>query len=151
MLFASRSSRASVLALALLFPSVSIADCFDEAARFHTVNPWILRAIAAQESGFRPGTIVQNTNGTLDRGMLGINSVHLPELARYGVTAQDLMDSCKSTYLGAWHLRRKINKHGNSWKAVGAYHSETPWRRDGYALAVQRIIEYWSKQGIIPG
>lgn len=151
MLFASRFFRASVLALAFLFPSVSLADCFDEAARFHTVNPWILRAIAAQESGFKAATIVQNRNGTLDRGMFGINSVHLPELARYGVTAQDLMDSCKSAYLGAWHLRKKINKHGNSWRAVGAYHSETPWRRDRYALTIQRIIEYWSKQGIIPG
>ena len=44
----------AVLALALLGPLPASADCFDDAAQYHTVNPWVLRAITAQESGFNP-------------------------------------------------------------------------------------------------
>lgn len=131
-------------------PAPALADCFDESARYHKVNPWILRAIAAVESGFRPATIVGNTNGTLDRGMTGINSVHLPELSRYGITTGDMMDACKSVYLAGWHLRRKINEGGNTWESVGAYHSKTPDKRDVYVRKIQRVLAFWVTKGIMP-
>lgn len=137
-------------ALAFSLHGTALADCFDEAARYHKVNPWILRAIAAVESGFRPATVVGNTNGTLDRGMTGINSVHLPELSRYGVTTGDLMDGCKSVYLAGWHLRRKINEGGNTWESVGAYHSKTPSKRDIYSAKIRRVLAFWEVKGIMP-
>lgn len=89
------------------------ADCFDDAAAYHHVNPWILRAIAARESGFKPNTLVSNSNHTVDIGQAGINSVHLPELARYGISREDLLDGCKSTYVSGWQLAKKIHKFGN--------------------------------------
>jgi len=140
----------AALALALLAPFPAQADCFDEAARYHTVNPWILRAITAQESGFNPNVKHRpNKDGSIDRGWTGINSVHLPELARYGITASDLADPCKSVFLAGWHLRKKINRFGNTWEAVGAYHSQTPSKRDIYAAKIRRIIEFWTARGII--
>lgn len=149
---ASLNLRAALFLLVVLSPLASAnADCFDEAARYHTVNPWILRAIAANESGFKPATVARNSNGSVDRGLTGINSVHLPELARYGVTADDLMDGCKSVYIAAWHLKKKIKKFGNTWTAVGAYHSETERHRNRYARVIQRIVEYWAAQGLIAG
>lgn len=138
------------LALALLVPLPASADCFDESAHYHNVNPWILRAIAAQESGFKASAVARNTDGSIDRGMTGINSVHMPELARYGITADDLLDSCKSIYLAGWHLRNMVNKFGNTWEAVGAYNSKTPSKRDVYKQKIRRIIDFWIAKGIMP-
>jgi soluble lytic murein transglycosylase-like protein len=140
----------ALLALAIFIPNHSQAGCFDESAQYHKVNPWILRAIAAQESGFKAATLAYNTNGTVDRGMMGINSVHLPELARYGIAAHDLLDGCKSVYLAGWRLRKMIDEFGNTWEAVGAYHSKTPSKRDRYAAKIQHIVGIWQSQGIIP-
>ncbi len=133
----------------LNIPGSVSADCFDDAAAYHHVNPWILRAIAARESGFKPNTIAKNSNNTIDIGQSGINSVHLPELAKYGIGRQDLLDGCKSTYVSGWHLAKKIRRFGNNWEAVGSYHSETPRFRDLYAGKIRTIIEFWTAQGII--
>lgn len=138
------------LGLALLAPLSAAADCFDDAAQYHNVNPWILRAIAAQESRFNASAIhPMNADGTMDHGMTGINDVHLPELARYGITAGDLRDGCKSVFLAGWHLRRMVNKFGNTWAAVGAYNSKTPSKRDLYAAKIRRIVDFWTAKGII--
>lgn len=120
-----------------------VEDCITQAARYHGVNQWVLRAIGWHESKIRPGAIGRNTNGSVDLGAFQTNSVHLPELAKYGINAQDLMNGCVSAYVGAWRLRSMINKYGLSWNAVGAYHSETPQLRDRYAAAIQGILIQW--------
>jgi soluble lytic murein transglycosylase-like protein len=141
----------ATLALALFAPLPAAADCFDDAALYHNVNPWILRAIAAQESRFKPtANHPINSDGSRDHGMTGINDVHLPELARYGITTGDLRDGCKSVYLAGWHLRNMIDKFGNTWEAVGAYNSKTPSKRDIYKEKIRRIIDFWIEKGIIP-
>lgn len=141
----------AALVLALLGPLPAAADCFDESAQYHNVNPWILRAIAGQESGFNAAAKhPTNTDGSIDRGMTGINSVHLPELARFGITADDLQDTCKSIYLAGWRLRAMIDKYGNTWEAVGAYNSKTPSKRDVYKEKIRRIIDFWIAKGIMP-
>ena len=53
------------------------------------------------------------------------------------------MEPCKSVYIAAWHLRRKMDKYGNTWQAVGAYHSETPALRDKYAKQIAAILTQW--------
>ena len=119
------------------------ADCYDEAARYQKVNPLILRAIAWQESHNRPDALHKNANGSTDFGLMQINSIHLPTLARYGISTDTLMEPCKSVYIAAWHLRQKMNKYGNTWAAVGAYHSETPSLRDHYARQIMGILSQW--------
>lgn len=119
------------------------ADCFDEAARYQKVNPLILRAIAWQESRNRPDAMHKNANGSTDYGLMQINSIHLTKLAAYGISSDTLMEPCKSVYIAAWHLRQKMNKYGNSWAAVGAYHSETPSLRDRYAHQIIDILTQW--------
>lgn len=121
------------------------ADCFEAAAVYHQVHPMILRAIAWHESRFRADAIHQNENQSIDMGLMQINSVHLPELKRYGIDARTLQDGCASVYIGAWHLRRKIARYGNTWEAVGAYHSETPALRDRYAKSIIEILRQWQK------
>jgi soluble lytic murein transglycosylase-like protein len=146
------STRLVSVLFGVALASISItarADCFDDAAAYHHVNPWILRAIAARESGFKPNIVVRNSNNSVDIGQAGINSVHLPELAKYGIGQADLLDGCKSTYVSGWHLAKKIRRFGNSWTAVGAYNSETPSKRDIYAEKIRTIIEFWIAKGII--
>ncbi|WP_254367158.1 lytic transglycosylase domain-containing protein [Paraburkholderia sp. NMBU_R16] len=114
-------------------------DCYADAATYQHVNPIVLRAIAWQESHANANAIHRNANGSIDYGMMQINSIHLTTLARYGVSAGDLMNPCKSVYIAAWHLHRMMVKYGNTWAAVGAYHSETPQERDRYAKMVKAI------------
>jgi soluble lytic murein transglycosylase-like protein len=133
-----------VFAAVCMSPALSWADCYDDAARYQNVNPWVVRAIVAKESGFRPGIVTTNKNGSRDYGEGGINSVHLPELAKYGWTAQHLLDTCSNLQVVAWRLAKKIARHGNTWTAVGAYHSETPNLRDRYAADIRRILAHWA-------
>lgn len=115
-------------------------DCFAAAAAYQHVSPLVLRAIAWQESHGNADTIHRNANGSVDYGMMQINSIHLPVLARYGVTATDLMNPCASIFVAAWYLHRKVVKYGYTWSAVGAYHSESPVERDRYALSIKAIV-----------
>jgi soluble lytic murein transglycosylase-like protein len=128
---------------ALLAAAPAHADCFDEAAKYQKVNPLILRAIAWQESHNQPDAMNKNANGSIDYGLMQINSVHLSRLAQYGISTTTLMQPCKSVYIAAWHLRQKMNKYGNTWQAVGAYHSETPSLRDQYSRQIIAILGKW--------
>ncbi|MFC0086494.1 lytic transglycosylase domain-containing protein [Dyella flava] len=130
--------------MVFLFASaVCHADCIDEASKYHQVHSYVLRAIAFQESRMRPWAVNHNNDGSTDFGMMGINSVHLSELDRYGVKPHQLFDPCVSAYVAAWYLRQKMDKYGNTWRAVGAYHSETPQAGAVYAAQIKRILHSW--------
>lgn len=128
-------------------PVAAFADCFHDAASFHRVNPLVLRAIAIVESGGRADATNRNRNGSVDYGMMQINSIHLPELARYGVGVSDLYNGCKSVFTGALILRRAIDKYGNTWDAVGSYNSATPYFRDRYAAKVRSVVNFLLAHG----
>jgi lysozyme-related protein Hpa2 len=117
------------------------ADCFDTAAKYEHVNPLILRGIATVESQNNPHATHRNKNHTVDFGMMQINSIHLKELNKRGVHRRDLMNACKNIYTGAWLLKREVVKYGDTWKAVGGYHSETPHERDRYANKIRFVTE----------
>lgn len=132
-----------VVAGLISMTGVAHADCIDQAAAHHGVNPLVLRAIGWQESRLRPEALGRNTNGTLDIGAFQINSLHLPKLARYGVSPQALTDGCVSAYVGAWHYRQQTQEFGNTWYAVGAYHSRTPARAAWYANQIAQQLMRW--------
>ncbi|WP_233836518.1 lytic transglycosylase domain-containing protein [Paraburkholderia sp. ZP32-5] len=119
------------------------ANCFDDAAAYQHVNPLILRAIAWQESRNHPDAVHVNANGSVDYGLMQINTIHLPALERYGIGKDALMSPCKNVYIAAWQLRRQVIKYGNTWAAVGAYHSATPALRDQYARQIAEILRQW--------
>ena len=96
--------------------------CWDEAARYHGLDPWLLYAVAYVESTHNPDVISKpNRNGTYDIGLMQVNSVHLPRLSRYGITQATLMDACASTYVGAWIMAENVRRYGWSWQAIAAY------------------------------
>lgn len=136
----------NVLTLATAFlllaaSSATAADCFDLASRHQGVNSTVLRAIAMMENPRCDATVSRNTNGSVDVGCMQINSVHFRELERHGIFPHDLLDQCKNIYIGAWHYKKMVRKYGNTWTAIGAYHSETPHLRDRYAQGVFRILK----------
>jgi len=121
---------------------------WEGAAHRYGVNPHVLYAIAAQESSLNPNAVHLNEDGSQDLGLTQINSKWLPQLSKLGVTADNLMNPCINMHVGAYLLSLKMIRHGNTWQAIGSYHSNTPWRRDRYA---QTILQRVQSQSVAPG
>jgi hypothetical protein len=136
-----------LLGLVFVLVESARADCVDDAAAHHQVNALVLRAIGWHESRLDPAAVGHNANGSIDIGAFQINSAHLPDLARYGVSARLLADGCVSAYVAAWHYRRQMDRLGNTWGAVGAYHSRTPSRAAWYANRIAAVLMSW---GVLP-
>jgi soluble lytic murein transglycosylase-like protein len=132
---------AKILIIEICLNLIVISTCFDRAAVYQGVNANVLRAIATKENRKCDEAISENKDGSIDAGCMQINSVHFKELLYYGITPNDLTenDQCKNIFIGAWHYKKMIRKYGNTWTAVGAYHSQTPHLRDAYAADVYRI------------
>ena len=116
------------------------ADCLDDAAAFQHVSVSLMRGIAQVESGMNPNAVNTNTNGTVDIGLMQINSTWLPTLAREGITRESLFDACTNAYVGAWILSQNIRQLGANWNAIGAYNSASPDKRLAYARKVYDAI-----------
>lgn len=122
--------------LLIVLSSNAAAHCFDEAAARYGVSAELLRAIATVESGHRWNALNRNPNGTYDIGLMQINSGWLPNLARFGVTADQLWHPCTNVHVGAWILAQSVRSHGYTWQAVGAYNAVNPHKRAAYAWRV---------------
>ncbi|MDF2461920.1 MAG: Lytic transglycosylase, catalytic [Ramlibacter sp.] len=116
-------------------PFTSSAErCLIPAAEYHSVNPYVRRAILKVESNLNPAAIGRNANGTVDVGIGQHSSMHFKELAKHGIEPAHLLDACVGTYVAAWHLRRVVERHGNTWEGVARYHSATPYFNKRYQI-----------------
>ncbi|MCA3778314.1 MAG: transglycosylase SLT domain-containing protein [Burkholderia sp.] len=131
---------ASTIAMSCALHGVARADCLDDAATFQHVSVSLMRGIAQVESGMNPNAVNTNTNGTVDIGLMQINSTWLPTLAREGITRESLFDACTNAYVGAWILSQNIRQLGANWNAIGAYNSASPDKRLAYARKVYDAI-----------
>ncbi len=110
--------------------------CIVQAAAHYQAHPDIIRAVIRTEGG-KVGQIRQNKNGSFDMGPMQINSVHLPELAKYGITQVMLANNeCLNIYIGTYYLQRNILTAPHFWAGVGNYHSSTPERNIAYRYRV---------------
>jgi hypothetical protein len=114
--------------------------CVAPAAEFHKVNPWILKGILQVESSFNALAVNRNLNGSLDVGIGQMNSIHFKELSGHGIAPSDLLDPCIGTYVAAWHLAKQLKAYGNTWFAIGAYHSATPYYNSRYQALVYNAL-----------
>ena len=112
--------------------------CWKSAAQCHGVDVWLLYSIAWVESRMNPKEIGKNKNGSLDLGMMQINTIWLPELGKYGIKRDNLMDGCTSIYIGAWIMAKNFKNYGYTWRAIGAYNSGNS--NIGYKYA-QKVYE----------
>lgn len=115
-----------VFAFLLWFQSLSFSyeinfSCFQRAGELYQINPYLLYTIAKVESGLNPGAIGRNKNGTIDIGLMQINSSWIPILRKYGINGYSLFDPCQNILVGAWILRQCIYAYGETWQAIDCY------------------------------
>lgn len=127
-------------------------SCFSSAANKFHVDEVLLIAIAKWESSFNHRAVNRNTDGSADYGLMQINSTHLPMLQRAGFSQNDLFDPCTNIYIGAYILYGCIQRHGSTWRAVGAYNAGSRKNREAarlkYVLNVKRTYENIKRRGI---
>lgn len=121
-------------------PSTARAFCFQEAAARYNVAPELVWSISKHESGLNPAAINWNTDGSYDFGLMQINSIHADDLRKAGIAWESLADPCTNVMVGTWLLSQRIREYGYTWKAIGAYHSKTPSKRDRYAQSIAKLL-----------
>ena len=124
------------------------ADCVLDAAHSSGMPAAALFAILATEGG-KTGEALSNKNGTWDMGPFQVNTVHLNELAAMGISPDAVLrDGRVNAYAAAWLLRKEYRRTGNLWRAIGAYHSRTPHRRDASIRRVKSNLERLRREGV---
>lgn len=139
------------------------SQCFTAAGKKYGLNPRILQAVAFTESGFHPYAVNvrgksyifekmseaynflrENLRKNPDIGLMQVNyywfrKLHIPFW--YG------FEPCYNIFLGAYILREKINRYGNGWFGIAAYHSTTPEKNIRYAWRIygslRRVDSEW--------
>jgi len=129
-----------VLLLGFLACALPAHACWQEAGNRYQIAPALLYAIARTESALNPAASHRNHDGSVDIGLMQINSAWLPTLAAYGISERDLFRPCTSIHVGAWLLARNFQRFGYTWEAVGAYNAASPGLRLVYVDKVQRNL-----------
>lgn len=130
------------------FPAIppNQESCVVQAAAHYRAHPDLVRAVLRTENGTR-GEIRKNKDGSFDMGPMQINSVHLPNLAKFGITKDMLVnDECLNIHIGTYLLQKHIvtapdvGSPLGFWRAVGKYHSATPEKNAEYQKRVWRNL-----------
>jgi soluble lytic murein transglycosylase-like protein len=135
--------------LVLLMPlfssiaTVSWAFCFEEAGRQYGVNPELLSSIAEVESRLRPEVVHRNENGSVDAGLMQINSCWTYKL---GLNSGRLLsDPCYNVMTGARVLRQCIDRYGYTWEAVGCYNASSKDKRVDYSWKIFKQLKKYAR------
>lgn len=120
-------------------PGVGHGLCFAEAGQKFNISPQLLAGIAQTESNLNPRALNRNRNGSVDYGVMQINSSWVKSL---GLPLERLMgDPCYNVTTGARILRDCLDRHGSTWNAVGCYNARSPQKRVSYAWKVFRSLK----------
>lgn len=124
--------------------AVPYLACMALVAQLYDLPPRVLPSIQAVEGG-RPGLSSRNTNGSEDLGVMQINTLWLPALSRYtGLSADVVRDRlmrepCFNIAAAGAILRTYlVETRGDVMRAIGNYHSHTPFRHQDYRDKVMR-------------
>lgn len=130
------------LIILVIFFNLSQASTnyFEEAGEYYRIDPKILYSIAKKESKFNPNAINRNSNGSVDIGVMQINSVHLKELEKYGFRKEHLFNPKINIYAGAWILKRCFNKHGVSENGINCYNGRI--ENNTYAYEIIKELKF---------
>jgi soluble lytic murein transglycosylase-like protein len=107
----------------ILYP-LPFREEFQAAAAAARIDPFLLPAIARQESGFNP-TVISNAGAV---GVMQIMPEEAPRIASVGglgpITRADLFDARKNIRVGAAEIRQKLDAmKGNQVLAIAAYNA----------------------------
>jgi soluble lytic murein transglycosylase-like protein len=104
-------------------PAIALSAALALAATCqHAVAPTVIVAMAQRESGLDPAAVHVNSDGSVDVGLMQINSRNWAWL---GLTRETAMDPCRSIAAGAAVLT-----------AFSQYNSGSPTRSLPYAMSV---------------
>ena len=97
------------------------------------------------ESTFRATATHHNSNGSVDRGIMQINSSNIGKMKRAGLitSSEDLFDPFKCIDCGLWLMNQYIDKFGVSESAYYAYN--TGREREGSNKNSRRVMGYMSE------
>jgi soluble lytic murein transglycosylase-like protein len=124
----------SFAVLLVLYPLLLNAFCFEEAAQRYGVNQNLLRSIAKVESNNNPSAVNHNSNGSVDLGVMQINSSWIKPM---GLDQGELLrNPCYNVMTGAKILKKCVDKHGYTWEAIGCYNAISPHVRVKYSWKV---------------
>lgn len=121
-------------------PPVEVnAVCIVYASAYYSIPPEVMLMLRMVEGG-KPGTVSRNKNGTYDYGPNQINTINVRKFEKYGMTREVLThNECWNTIAAAALLQsHTAERRGNTWEALGDYHSRTPKFRNRY-LGKMRI------------
>ena len=122
--------------------AVPYLACMAMVASLYHLPPRVLPSIHAIEGG-RVGSVSPNRNGSEDLGVMQVNTLWLPALARYtGLSQAEVRErlinrACFNIAAAGVILRTYLDEaNGDVMRAVGYYHSHTPALHDSYRLRV---------------
>ena len=132
---------AALLWAAAVHGSAALAQdyCFERAAAEYDVPAAWLWAIAKVESNFDPMAVNSNADGSVDIGVMQINSWWAQ---RYGPELwSSLSDTCTNIRMGAFVLADCMARYGRNWQGVGCYNAAAPEKRLAYARKVDAVLQ----------
>ncbi|MCL4456005.1 MAG: lytic transglycosylase domain-containing protein [Nitrospirae bacterium] len=130
---------ALISAALLLFCSSAHAFCFEEAAKAYGINQALIESIAMIESNLNPKAVNKNLNGSIDMGLMQINSFWVKTL---GLNAGELISNpCYNTMTGAKILKQCVDRYGYTWEAVGCYNATSKHKRANYSWKIFKSLE----------
>lgn len=109
---------------------------FKEYGEHFGTPPALLKNIAKIESSLNPNCVNKNKNGTVDYGIMQINSVHFQELKKYGINESNIMNPKVNIMAGAILLKNILKNGELEYDQIGKYHSKTPYFK---SLWVQKL------------
>lgn len=117
--FNTPSSRASVIAfLEERIGDPVVAEALIEAADRHHLDPALVVAVSWQESRFRTTAAGVNTNSSIDRGLMQLNSSTFTFLSE-----EDFYNPYLNANYGASYLRKTMDISGNTVTALAMYNA----------------------------
>lgn len=138
-------------------PDIPHRVVFAEAGERFGVSPLLLQAFSWVESDFNPWAV--NHEGTpyyfrnrtemldflntlditesFDVGLMQVNSFWLRAL---GLSVEDVADPEENIFVGAFILSRELQRHGQSWQAIGAYHANPKTRTDRSRAYARKVV-----------
>lgn len=112
-------------------------------AKYH-IPPVLLWAIAKTESNFNHRAKNINKNGSVDIGLMQINSIHENTLKRKNLSLNDLYTPSVNVEMGAFVLSKCIAKHGISNKGLNCYNGNT--QNNTYSYKVIKHLQTKRKE-----
>lgn len=105
----------------MIFLDVPYYDCFENVHKIANIEKEVLISIAKIESNFNNAAKNTNFNGSIDYGIMQINSFWLKHFQKKGYTKSFILSPCGNIYAAAYILNYCFAKKKNFSLAIECY------------------------------